>query len=103
MGTNPATKHTDEFRRETADYIISSGRPITECCRELGLSSKTVNRWAIKRRRELAGDTVNVFFADCANEPAPTAPTHFRRFRQRTFAVFGYSASLLSRGRSFSR
>ena len=55
MGTNPATKCTDEFRRETADYIISSGRPITECCRELGLSSKTVNRWAIKRRRELAG------------------------------------------------
>ena len=56
MGTNPATKHTDEFRRETADYIISSGRPIAECCRELGLSSKTVNRWAIKRRRELAGE-----------------------------------------------
>ena len=56
MGTNPATKYTDEFRRETADYIISSGRPITECCRELGLSSKTVNRWAIKRRRELAGE-----------------------------------------------
>jgi transposase-like protein len=48
MGTNPATKYTDEFRRETADYIISSGRPITECCRELGLSSKTVNRWVIK-------------------------------------------------------
>ena len=56
MGTNPATKHTDEFRRETADYIISSGRPFAECCRELGLSSKTVNRWAIKRRRELAGE-----------------------------------------------
>lgn len=56
MGTNPATKYTDEFRRETADYIISSGRPITECCRELGLSSKTVNRWAIKRRRELVGE-----------------------------------------------
>lgn len=56
MGANPATKYTDEFRRETADYIISSGRPITECCRELGLSSKTVNRWVIKRRRELAGE-----------------------------------------------
>lgn len=56
MGTNPATKYTDEFRRETADYIISSGRPITECCRELGLSSKTVNRWVITRRRELAGE-----------------------------------------------
>ena len=56
MGTNPATKHTDEFRRETADYVISSGRPITECCRELGLNSKTVNRWVVERRRELSGE-----------------------------------------------
>lgn len=52
---NPAAKHADEFRRETADYVISTGRPISECCRELGLNSKTVNQWAIKRRRELSG------------------------------------------------
>lgn len=38
--SNPAAKYTDEFRRETADYIISTGRPITECCAELGLNSK---------------------------------------------------------------
>ena len=56
MGTSPATKYTDEFRQETADYIISSGRPITECCRELGLNSKTVNRWVVERRRELSGE-----------------------------------------------
>ena len=55
MGRNPATKYTEEFRRETADYIIASGRPITECCKELGLNSKTVNTWVIKRRRELGG------------------------------------------------
>ena len=52
---NPAAKYTDEFRRETADYAISTGRPISECCRELGLDSKTVNQWVIKRRRELSG------------------------------------------------
>ena len=28
--SNPAAKYTDEFRCETADYIISTGRPITE-------------------------------------------------------------------------
>lgn len=55
MGHNPATKYTDEFRRETADHAVSSGRPITECCRELGLNSKTVNNWVVKRRRELGG------------------------------------------------
>ncbi len=56
MGANPATKYTDEFGRETADYIISSGRPITECCRELGLNPKAVNQWVIRRRRELSGE-----------------------------------------------
>lgn len=56
MGQNPANKYTPEFRRETADYVIASGRPITECCRELGLNSKTVNDWVLKRRREL-GET----------------------------------------------
>ena len=52
---NSAAKYTDEFRRETADYVISTGRPISECCRELGLNSKTVNQWVIKRKRELSG------------------------------------------------
>lgn len=54
--SNPAAKYTDEFRRETADYIISTGRPITECCRELGLNPKTVDKWVAKRRRELSGE-----------------------------------------------
>lgn len=53
--SNPAARYTDEFRRETVDYIISTGRPITECCAELGLNSKTVNKWVQNRRRELAG------------------------------------------------
>lgn len=56
MGQSPATKYTPEFRRETADYVIASGRPITECCRELGLNPKTVNDWVIKRRRETGGE-----------------------------------------------
>lgn len=29
-------KYTEEFRRETADYIIPSGRPVIKCCKELG-------------------------------------------------------------------
>ena len=46
-------KYTDEFRRETADYVISTGRPITQVCGELGLNPKTVNDWVLKRKREL--------------------------------------------------
>ena len=48
MGNN---KYTDEFRRETADYVISTGRPITEVAKELGLNDKTVNGWVLKRKR----------------------------------------------------
>ena len=62
-------------------------------CPEHGVRTEAVP-WA---------DTVNLLFANRANESAPIAPTHFHRFRQRSFTVFGYSASLLSRGRSFSR
>ena len=29
---------------------------MTECCRELGLNSKTVDKWVAKRRRELSGE-----------------------------------------------
>ena len=53
---NPAARYTDEFRRETADYIISTGKPVTECCRELGLNPKTVDKWVAKRRREVSGE-----------------------------------------------
>ena len=49
-------KYTDEFRRETADYVISTGRHITQVCDELGLNAKTVNDWVLKRRRELSGE-----------------------------------------------
>ena len=37
--------------RGTADCVISTGRPTTECCAELGLDSRTVNKWAQNRRR----------------------------------------------------
>lgn len=54
-GRNPATRYTDEFRREAADHAVSSGEPVTERRRGLGLNSKTVNDWVVKRRRELGG------------------------------------------------
>ena len=37
--------------RGAADCVISTGRPTTECCAELGLDSRTVNKWAQNRRR----------------------------------------------------
>lgn len=48
--SNPSARHANEFRRETADYMISTGRPTTQCRPELGLNSKTVGKWAQDRR-----------------------------------------------------
>lgn len=79
--SNPAAKYTDEFRRETADYIISTGRPITECCAELGLNSKTVNKWVQNRRRELAGansPTTRPRTASCARPGGAYASSRWR-------------------------
>ena len=45
MACSPAKPRGD------ADRIISTGRPTTECCAELGLDSRTVNKWAQNRRR----------------------------------------------------
>ena len=40
-----SSKYTDEYRRETADYIISTGRPINAVAKELGINDKTASRW----------------------------------------------------------
>lgn len=51
------TKYTAEFRIETADYIISTGRPIAQVAEELGVNVKTASRWVKLRRDELLGNT----------------------------------------------
>jgi transposase len=53
---NTSTKYIDEYRQQTAEPIISTGKPTTEVCRDLGLNPKTVNRWVKDRREMLSGD-----------------------------------------------
>lgn len=47
---------TDEYRRETAGYIISTGRPIVQVAAEIGVNEKTASRWVADRRRQMAGE-----------------------------------------------
>lgn len=46
-------RYTDEYRRETADYVISTGRPVAEMARELDINPKTLSKW-VKDRRDAA-------------------------------------------------
>lgn len=55
MGAEHPRQYTAEFRRETADYVLSSGRPINEMARELGINDKTLHHWVKRRRQELDG------------------------------------------------
>lgn len=51
-----SSTYADGFRMETADCVISTGRPITEVSKELGPNGKTVQRRVKKRRDQLGGN-----------------------------------------------
>lgn len=51
-----ANQYTEDYRRETADYIISTGRPVNTATREIGVNKKTAQRWVMVRRKQLDGD-----------------------------------------------
>lgn len=54
---NTSAKYTDEYRRETADYIISTGRPIAQVAAKLGIDQKTASRW-VKDRHDALGRSI---------------------------------------------
>lgn len=45
MAKRSRQRFTDEFRVETVALVRSSGRPIADICRELGIGESTVYRW----------------------------------------------------------
>ena len=49
------SNYTDEFRLECADYGITSGKSAASVARELGVNSKTLQRWVSIRCDELNG------------------------------------------------
>lgn len=70
--TDPRTKYTEEYRRETADCIISTGRPAATVAAELGLHQKTASRWVLLRKKALNGEV-----------PAPEEDAELRALRKR--------------------
>ena len=43
------SKYTEEFRRDAVELVRSSGRPINEVARELGMSHETLRNWVRKQ------------------------------------------------------
>jgi transposase len=47
MGKGPTTRrYTDEFKRDAVALYRSSGRPLKEVARELGISDTSLGTWA---------------------------------------------------------
>ncbi|MEU6021843.1 transposase [Micromonospora sp. NPDC047134] len=52
------SKYTEEFQRDAVDLVRSSGRPINQVARELGMSHETLRHWVRKQERQTgAGST----------------------------------------------
>jgi transposase len=49
------SKYTQEFRRDAVDLVRSSGRPINEVARELGMSHETLRNWVRKQEQQTSG------------------------------------------------
>jgi transposase len=45
MAKRARQRFTDEFRAETVALVRSSGKPIAEVCRDLGIGESTLYRW----------------------------------------------------------
>jgi transposase len=48
----PGKRYPPEYRVETADYVLSSGKSIRRCAEELGINDKTLSGWVADRKRE---------------------------------------------------
>jgi transposase len=50
--------YTKEYKEEAADYVISSGKPIAQVARELGIGEQMLGRWVKARRASRGLDDV---------------------------------------------
>jgi transposase len=42
--------YTTEYKEEASDYVISTGKPVAEAARELGIGEQMLGRWVKARR-----------------------------------------------------
>jgi len=48
MDKRSRRRFTNEFKAETLRLIRTSGKPMTQICRDLGVADSTVSRWLVQ-------------------------------------------------------
>ena len=49
----PGKQSPEQDRKDTADFVMASGRTIKQCAADLGVNDKTLSNWVADRKREL--------------------------------------------------
>lgn len=49
----PGKQYPEQYRKDTADFVMQSGKTIKQCACDLGLNDKTLSKWVADRKREL--------------------------------------------------
>ena len=70
--TKPA--YTEEYRREAVELLLSSGRPLSQVAKELGVSANSLRNW---RNQRLGDGSGGVAGAD-----GPQGEAELRRLRR---------------------
>ena len=66
----PGRPYPEQYRKDTADFVLASGKTIKQCAKELGLNDKTLSDWVADRRRELGtGGTARLKPAEPKPDP----------------------------------
>ena len=45
--------YPEQYRKDTADFVMASGRTIKQCAADPGVNDRTLSNWVADRKREL--------------------------------------------------
>ncbi|MCX5129986.1 transposase [Streptomyces sp. NBC_00193] len=81
MGSKYTKRYSDEYKRDAIELVRSSGRPVTEVARALGISSESLRGWVKKARAAQEAGSVS---AGRAGQSAADRDEELKRLRKLT-------------------
>jgi len=73
------SRFPEEFRREAVRLVVTTGRPVLQVARELGISEKTLGNWVRAERARQARDAAPGALSESEREILRKAAAYFAR------------------------